>query len=171
MISKRQLELGLCGILLTACGGSGDATSSAAAPSPSSAVAPTPAPAAEAPKGPPPASIQENTFRLALEADPAYVEGKGGKFRVVLKAMGGYHVNQDYPIRVDLSGPESLKLDKRSFGKPDASQFGEEAARFEVPFSAQKGTHEVSATVDFAVCTKETCVPDQRTVALNLQVM
>jgi len=168
MISKRQLVLSLCGMLLAACDGGGEAATPPAPP----AIAAAPLEKApEAPKGPPPASIQETTFGLALEADPAYTEGKESKFRIVLTAKGGYHVNQDYPIRVDLSGPESLRLDKRSLGKPDAAAFGEEAARFEVPFSAQKGTHEVSAVVDFAVCTKETCVPDQRTLALNLQVM
>jgi len=171
MVLKRRLEMGLWGLLLTGCGGGGEASGPAAAPAPAAPAAPVAAKAPEAPKGPPPSSIQENTFRLALESDPSYGEGKDGKFRVVLTAMGGYHVNQDYPIRVDLSGSEALKLKKSSLGKPDAAAFGEESARFDVTFSAQKGTHPVSAVVDFAVCTKETCVPDQRTLALNLNVM
>jgi hypothetical protein len=121
-------------------------------------------------KGPPPASIDEPTFKLVLEAEPNYAAEQEGKFRVVLTAQGGYHVNQDYPIRVDLKGPDGLKLPKPSLGKPDATEFGEQKARFDVAFSAPKGAHGIEAKVDFAVCTEETCVPDERTLALSLKV-
>jgi len=172
MGSQRRLLVCLVGAWLSACGGGAEPAASAAVAEPAAAAKPAEvAPAPEAPKGPPPASIQDNTYRLALEADPSYGEGKDGQFHVVLKAMGGYHVNPDYPIRVDLKGPVGLKLAKTSLGKPDAAEFGEESARFDVSFTAPKGTHAVEASVDFAVCTKETCVPDQRTLALNLQVM
>ncbi len=169
MATKLRLTLAVFGIVsAVACGG--PETPAATEPAGPAPVVQAP-PVASAPKGPPPASIQENTYRLAFETDPAYGDGKDGKFRVVLTAAGGYHVNQDYPIRVDLKAPAGLKLTKASLGKPDATQFGEEAARFDVSFNAPKGTHTVEALVDFAVCTKETCVPDQRTIALNLQVM
>lgn len=172
MGAKRRLAACLVGGWLSACGGGAEPAATAPAAEPAAEAKPAEvAPAPEAPKGPPPASIQENTFRLALEADPGYGEGKDAKFHVVLKAMGGYHVNPDYPIRIDLKAPEALKLSKTSFGKPDAAEFGEESARFDVSFTAAKGTHAVEAAVDFAVCTKETCVPDQRTLALNLEVM
>lgn len=170
MTTKLNLKAGLVAVLLAACGGSGS-NETPAATEPAGPAQPAPAPAPEAKKGPPPASIQENTFKLGFETDPSYGEGKDQKFRVVLTAAGGYHVNQDYPIRIDLKAPEALKLPKTSLGKPDAAQFGEESARFDVSFTAPKGSHTVEALVDFAVCTKETCVPDQRTIALNLQVM
>jgi hypothetical protein len=109
---------------------------------------------------------------LALEGAPDYAVGKSAQVRVVLTALGGYHVNPDYPIRVDLEGPATLRWAKPSLGKADAAEFGEHAARFEAGFTAeQPGTHEVKARLDFAVCTKETCVPDQRTVALKVKVM
>lgn len=165
MARTRHLKLGLVGLLLVACGG-GSAT-----PEQPAAPAPVPAAAVKAPATPPTPSIEENTFRLALETEPNYGEGKSGQFRVVLTALGGYHVNPDYPMRVELKAPEALKLAKSSLGKPDAAEFGEHAARFDVSFTAPKGTHSVEANVDFAVCTKETCVPDQRTVAVKLQVM
>ena len=170
-MTKRTIEAALVGILLSACGGSEPATTPAATEPAGPAKTVEPVKVAEEKKAPPPASIQENTFKLAFETDPGYGEGKDGKFHVVLTAAGGYHVNQDYPIRVDLKAPAELKLPKASLGKADASQFGEESARFDVSFSAPKGSHPIEALVDFAVCTKETCVPDQRTIALNLQVM
>lgn len=109
-------------------------------------------------------------FRLALEPAPQYLAGQAASLRLVLQAKGGYHVNQDYPIRVDLKAPAGLKLAKSSLGKPDAAAFGEQSASFDVGFSADKGAQYVSATVDFAVCTADTCVPDQRTVATAVNV-
>jgi hypothetical protein len=119
---------------------------------------------------PPKPSIDDTTFRLALVGAPEYVADKEGSLELTLEARGGYHVNQDYPIRVDLKAPPGVKLAKASLGRPDAATFGEHQASFKLPFSASAGAHDLTAVVDFAVCTKETCVPDQRTVALAFQV-
>jgi hypothetical protein len=148
---------------LLACGGSD---------SPASAAPAAPAPAPKAPAAPPaPTPVVEDTsFRLAFEKPGALSAGQPGTVQVVLESKGGYHVNQDYPIRVDLKAPEGVKLSKASLAKPDAKAFSEQSARFDVGFTADKGTHDVQATVDFAVCTAETCVPDQRTIAIALDV-
>lgn len=114
--------------------------------------------------------IDDTTFHLALESAPHYSAGQPASVRVVLEARGGYHVNEDYPLRVDLQAPPGVKLDKATLAKADAAEFGEERARFDVGFSAEAGEHELLATVDFAVCTKETCVPDRRTLAVALKV-
>jgi hypothetical protein len=123
------------------------------------------------PAKPPPTVIEEPTFRLASQGSPQYGADKDEKFRVVLEARGGYHVNEDYPIRVDFKAPEGVKLAKASLARADAAAFGAESASFDVSFSAPKGEHELIATVDFAVCTKETCIPDQRTLAVKLSVL
>ena len=119
---------------------------------------------------PPKPSIDDTTFRLALVGAPEYAADKEASLELTLEARGGYHVNQDYPIRVDLKAPSGVKLAKASLGRPDAATFGEHQASFKLPFSASAGAHDLTAVVDFAVCTKETCVPDQRTVALAFQV-
>ena len=150
---------------LLACGGKEAAESPAAPP-----AAPTPATPAPAAAGPAKPSIEDTSFRLAFEKPGAYTAGTPGKVQVVLESKGGYHVNQDYPIRVDLKAKEGVKLDKASLAKPDAAAFSEQSARFDVGFTADKGTHDVEATVDFAVCTAETCVPDQRTISIALDV-
>ena len=150
---------------LLACGGN-DSAASAATPAP---AAPAPV-APAAPAAPPKPSVEDTSFRLAFEKPGAYAAGQPGTVQVVLESKGGYHVNQDYPIRVDLKAPGAVKLAKASLAKPDAAAFSEQSARFDVGFTADKGTHDVEATVDFAVCTSETCVPDQRTIAIALDV-
>ncbi|MFN9811312.1 MAG: enoyl-CoA hydratase-related protein, partial [Deltaproteobacteria bacterium] len=52
----------------------------------------------------------------------------------------------------------------------EAAEFSETVARFEVPFTATPGHHELRALVDFAVCTPESCMPDSRTLAIALDV-
>lgn len=127
------------------------------------------APLVTKPADPPKPSVEDTTFRLALEA-PAAAPDQPATAELTLEARGGYHVNQEYPIRVDLKAPPGLKLEKTSFERADATAFSEERAAFKLPFTAASGSYDLTATVDFAVCTKETCVPDQRTVALALQV-
>jgi hypothetical protein len=160
MRSVQRLLLG--SLLLAAC----DKT----APPQPAAQAPVAQPTARAQPEAAKPTVEDNTFKLSLAPAPGYAGGKEGAVELKLEARGGYHVNQDYPIRVDLKAPGDVKLDKTTLGKPDAAQFSEASARFSLPFSATAGAHELTATVDFAVCTKETCLPDQRTVALALQV-
>ena len=147
--------------LLAAC-------SRGAPPAPPSEPAPV-APVAKVAEPPKP-SIDDTTFRLTLVGAPEYAADKDSALELTLEARGGYHVNQDYPIRVDVKAPAGVKLAKASLGKPDAATFNEQQASFKLPFSASAGAHDLTAVVDFAVCTKETCVPDQRTVALAFQV-
>jgi len=158
----RTRTLLLSSVLLAACSRT---ESPAATAAPVQAEAPLVKAAAE----PPSPKVEDNTFRLALVGPAEYTAGQAGSLKLTLEALGGYHVNQDYPIRVDVKAPPEVKLEKVSLGKADAAQFGEQQARFELPFSASAGAHDLTATVDFAVCTKETCVPDTRTVALALQ--
>jgi hypothetical protein len=148
---------GLFSLALSACSKAEPRPEPVAPAAPALAAAPTP-------------SVEDNTFKLALVSEPEYTAGAPARLQLLLEAKGGYHVNQDYPIRVDLKAPAAVKLQKASLGKPDAAEFGEHKARFDVPFSADKGSHQLMADVDFAVCTPETCVPDQRTLAVSLSV-
>jgi hypothetical protein len=151
-------------LCLVACGGESK-------PAEPASAAPVAAPVAPAeptkPAGP---VVEENIFRIAFEEAKPYTAGQPGELKVVIEPRGGYHINQDYPTRIDLKAPAAVKLAKPSLGKGDAAAFGEQNARFDVGFTADKGSHDLSATVDFAVCTAETCVPEQRTIAIALNV-
>ena len=125
-----------------------------------------------APAGP---SVEDVTFKLALSSSAPVAAGQTATVTLLLEARGGYHVNQEYPIRIDLgAAAPGLTLGKAaaptvSLGKPDARVFDEDKARFEVAYTALKGSHSLLADVDFAVCTPSTCVPDRRKLALAVQ--
>lgn len=158
---------------LVGCGGGEPAAPAAPEPAPAApAPAPTPAPAPAPAAAPAAASdkVEDPSFELALKPTGTYAAGKVQSFALSLKPKGVYHVNQDYPFSVSLTA-EGVTFPKAELGKADAAKFDEKAVELDVPFSAaEAGKHSVSALVKFAVCTPETCVPDERTLALALAV-
>lgn len=157
--------------------GCGEADGSALAPPPSApAAAAKPAPTAPPPAAAPAGDtagpvVEDPSFVLRLEADETYAQGKLSGFALSLTPKGEYHVNEDFPIRAEFTAPASLALAKAAFEKPDAAVFGEKQARFDVPFTpTAEGKHRVVANVKFAVCTPDTCIPDERTLALDVEV-
>lgn len=163
-------------VVLSGCkqGGGGDpAPVAPAVQAPAKEPAPVPTPAQQAPAAPEAATdrVEDPSFELALAPVGQYTVGQLGSFAVSLKPRGEYHINQDYPIAVTLRPADGLRLPKLEFKKPDAAVFGEQQARFDVPFTPDAaGTRRVEANVRFAVCTPETCVPDERNLALVLAV-
>lgn len=142
-----------------------------AAPAPAPAAQPVapaekPAPAAEAT-----AVVSDPTFELRIDPAGTYASGKLARVDVALEARGDYHINQEYPMTIELTGGEAVAIPKPKLARGDATKFGEDKALFEVPLTPNaQGEHRVEAKVRFAVCTPETCVPDQRTLALALRV-
>jgi len=134
---------------------------------PSAAVPEQAAPA----KAPATDRVDDPSFELVAVPGGPYAVGQLGSFAVSLKPRGEYHINQDYPIAISLHPQAGVNLPRSEFKKADAAVFGEQLARFDVPLTPQqKGAQRLEADVRFAVCTPETCVPDERTLALVLTV-
>lgn len=163
----------------TACGGNKDAAAATSAEP--SAEAPKAAPAQVASPKPvqvektapsdAPSSVDEASFSLKLVEAGPYKAGELARFVLNLEPRGVFHVNQEYPIEISLKGDADTSFPKPSLAKPDAAQFDEKKARFDVPFTAKSaGDHKIMANVKFAVCTDENCVPDERDLALAVAV-
>ena len=159
-VSKSSLAVTLA-FVATACGGSETATIEPAVEAP---LVATP-PAAEAR-----ASWEEPSFVLQSATPGPFQAGSEGHFDIRLEARGNHHVNQDYPISIQLTAAEGVTLPHATLGRPEAAEFTEALARFDVPFTATAGHHELRALVDFAVCTPESCMPDTRTLSIALDV-
>lgn len=121
------------------------------------------------PAGP---KIETGSFSLAVApAQPQYAVGKPGDVEIALESRGEWHVNEEYPIRVDLKAGSGVELPKAELVRDDAKEFGAEKVRFVAavqPSSA--GSHEVTCDVSFAMCTEENCILEKRTVAMVLEV-
>jgi hypothetical protein len=160
----------MCLALAFGCGGK--PAESAAAPTP---PVPSPVPAEPIVPIPPsaaPSSIEEASFALRLAEAGPYKAGELGRVVLQLEPRGKFHINQEYPVEIAISGTTAdTNFPKATLLRPDAAEFGEKKARFEVPFTAKTtGDHKLLANVKFAVCTDENCVPDERNLALALAV-
>jgi hypothetical protein len=160
----------MCLALPFGCGGKPTesapaATAPAASPVPAEPIAPVPPSAA-------PSSIEEASFALRLAEAGPYKAGELGRVVLQLEPRGKFHINQEYPVEIAISGTTAdTNFPKATLLRPDAAEFGEKKARFEVPFTAKTtGDHKLLANVKFAVCTDENCVPDERNLALALAV-
>ncbi len=163
MISIRSLgATTIVGLLTLACGSEANAPSR---PSVEPTAEPTPASPAEAR-----ARWVDTGFELDSSTPGALAADQEGHFDIRLAATGIYHVNQDYPISVQITAPDGVTLPRATLARPDAAEFSERVARFEVPIVAPAGHHDLRAVVDFAVCTDEGCMPDTRTLAIGIDV-
>ena len=133
------------------------------------AADPPPAKKSDEPAGP---SIETGSFLLTVApAQPSYAIGKAGEVEIALEGRGEWHVNQEYPIRVDLKAAPGVALKKNELVKDDAKEFGEDKVRFLAAVEpSAAGEHEVTCDVSFAMCTEENCILEKRTVTMQLKV-
>jgi hypothetical protein len=113
----------------------------------------------------------ESSFELSANVAGPYHIGEKSRIAIVLLPRGQYHINQQYPTSVTLDAPKTLSIEKTRFVRNDASEFSEQRAKFDIPFSSsEKGEHKLNAQVSFAVCTSKTCVPFQKNLSVTVKV-
>jgi hypothetical protein len=166
----------LCSVsLCAACGSKEEPAASAAVaeatPSPAAAAPVAAAPVAAAPDAEAKERVDDPTFALTVRPAGSYKAGSLGNLVIELESRGEYHINQDYPTKITVAPATGLSVPKATLAKADAAVFEERKAKFEVPFMAEAaGSYRVLAKVAFAVCTEQTCVPDERNLALAINV-
>ncbi len=105
----------------------------------------------------------ESDFALVAEL----AAGTPGTLSVEIRGAGGYHVNEQYPIAVDLDVRNGATA-KPNLRRADAVEYTQERARFRVPVTAQGPGTTVRGRVRFAVCSAENCVPKTQNFAVAL---
>lgn len=133
---------------------------------------PTPAKPTANPDEPAGPRIETGSFLLEVASvRPKYSVGKTGEVTIELEGRGEWHVNQDYPIRVELQAGPEAGLQQKELVKEDAKEFNEDRVRFVAGLApAKAGDHEVTCDVSFAMCTDENCVLENRTLAMQVKV-
>ncbi len=83
----------------------------------------------------------------------------------------GFHVNQDFPVKLTLEAPAGVTLAKAVQEKPDATKFDDDNLIFNVKATAAvAGTYNIKGKFKFAVCTASTCDPKSVPVDIALAV-
>lgn len=144
------------------------ATPVQAPPATSPKIAQAPARAFD-PAAPP--RIDAPTFALELTAPKSSSTGEPAPIAITIERRGDFHINLEYPLRIELGGSHGATIAKSTLAAADASELNEERAHVETQASwSASGRHWLAARVQFAVCTPDTCVPREETVAVQLDV-
>ncbi len=115
--------------------------------------------------------VDEANFELRATAAESYTNGELGQFAIQIRPKGEFHMNDEYPTMVTVRQVENVEFPKSELEKGDAAEWERQSARFDVPFTASAaGEYTVVCDVSFAVCTDENCIPEERTLAVNLPV-
>ena len=115
-------------------------------------------------------TVSEPSFTISSTKKTDYRSGELSSFALDIAPKGKWHLNEEFPTRIVVSAADNIKLPKAEFAKSDAELFTKDKASFEMRFNAPKGEHLLIADVAFAVCTEKTCLPEQRQLAVKIEV-
>ncbi len=109
-------------------------------------------------------------FAVTATTAEQAVAGAPLDVRLELTPSGGYKVNEEYPIAVEIVAPADVTATKTKLGKADASVRHERAA-FQLRLTPKAaGAKVVALKLRFALCTDTTCEPRKHAVDLKLDV-
>jgi hypothetical protein len=78
-------------------------------------------------------------FAVSVDAPPQAEVGKATKARVKLEPGSGYKINKEYPIRLEVTPPGGVTVDRPTQRAADAVRLDAEQALFDVAFTAKEG--------------------------------
>lgn len=137
-------------------------------PAEETAIAPPETTAPAAPAGP---RAEAEGFVLESVAPTGAQVGSAAALQIKLQTRGGWHVNMEFPPSIELQAPATLGLAKTSLARADAAEYDETHFRFDAPITPTgAGASEVRASVNFAICTDENCLPQSVELAFPVRV-
>ena len=111
----------------------------------------------------------DSSFDLQIAPPADAKAGAESIAHIVITPGKGYHVNQDYPVKLTLQPPSGVTIAKATQVKADAAQMTASKLAFDVKLTpAKAGSYSVTGQLKFAVCTESTCDPKKRPIAFQL---
>jgi len=112
------------------------------------------------------------SYGLEVSATPSSLQvGGEGTLLVAITPVGKTHVHPQAPLKVTLAASPGLSLAKGVLGRADLSDPKAEAPSFKAPFKATAaGAQELTAKVDFFICSDQWCVKQVREVKVAVVV-
>jgi hypothetical protein len=113
-------------------------------------------------------AFAEDKYNISAPAVSAKKGVKTTAF-VTLTGAGQYQMNIDYPLKVILTAPSGVQLEKTVLARADATEWRKEGVKLPIVFTAtQAGTKVITGEAKFAVMTATDAVP--QTVKLQITV-
>ncbi|MEO8699895.1 MAG: hypothetical protein ABI867_07615 [Kofleriaceae bacterium] len=117
--------------------------------------------AARAPGGPPPLA-EKAFYRVDLAKPPACTAGSPCQAELVLTALGDYHVNERYPVKLEVDQGD---VEGTGAWKRDGEKTGTLALTLK---PARPGVARVSGTFKLSVCTEANCEIESPKIAFDV---
>lgn len=107
-----------------------------------------------------------------LQIDPAEAKvGEESKVSIRVIPQGEWHMNLEYPTKLQIEPPSGTTIAKPKLEKADAVKLDEQGCEFAVAFTpAEAGTKTFTGEFKFAVCQDEACVPKTETLQFEVAV-
>lgn len=114
----------------------------------------------------------EEAKEYALEIDPADATvGAESKVSIRLVPQGEWHMNLEYPTKLEITAPEGTTVAKPKLAKGDAIKLDEAGCEFAVGFTPDSaGSKKFTGEFKFAICREEACVPRTETLEFEVAV-
>jgi hypothetical protein len=167
-MGRELLSVALCaGTAVAAVAGAGAACKRERDPASSASPSPSPAPASPG-AAPLPRPLAAKAF-YRLDAGPRTpcTAGQPCEARLVLTALGAFHVNQKYPFKFIGDATPGLAIDGTGTFALDDERTGTLTIRFR---AERSGPARLSGTFKLSVCTEEECEIEEPKIELELPV-
>ena len=110
-------------------------------------------------------------YTVDVEVSSTATKGQESIAKVRIRPKNPWHMNLEYPAKLELSAPEDVALDTTLLQKGDAERFDDDELVFSVLFTPEaKGNRTIEGQVNFAVCGDDACGPVTESVKLAFEV-
>jgi len=110
----------------------------------------------------------EKEYSLQIDPEEAKV-GQESKVSIRVIPQGEWHMNLEYPTKLEITPPAGTTVAKPKLAKADAIKLDEQSCEFAISFTpSEAGDKTFTGEFKFAVCQEEACVP--KTEKLEFQV-
>ncbi len=113
---------------------------------------------------------EEKEYALKIDPGEAKV-GEESKVSIRVVPQGEWHMNLEYPTKLEITPPAGTTMAKPSLAKADAVKLDEQSCEFAVAFTPQEvGDKKFTGEFKFAICQAEACVPKTETIEFEVAV-
>lgn len=117
---------------------------------------------------------EEGTIAIVAPSDAR--AGAEAVARIIVTPGKGYHVNTEYPTKLQLTAPSGVALGKSEFtagghdkAKGDADELAEQSLAFAVKLTpSASGSYTINGKFKFAVCDVSQCLPKKEAIAITV---
>jgi hypothetical protein len=116
-------------------------------------------------------TVDKPTYIVKVAPGGSYAAGKPGAVTVTLTPKSGWHVNLDFPTKLEVTAPADVTLASAKLKKEDAASFGEQGATFRVTFTpGSAGVKEFKGKFKFVICNDDSCDPSTEELSWKVGV-